>query len=109
MRIEQSYDNTFSVGTLTNTTDSGGAIIPGSTSKSTGNKGKLDMLSGDKVLLNEKKDVIANYMLFCNEISIDEKDIVISDSVTYDVTRVDKTLLRGQNPHYEVYLLKQDE
>jgi len=107
-RIQTLYNITFDVENNAPLEDAGGALIPNTTPVSAGNKGKIDMLSGNKILLNERKDVIATYILFCDNITITDADIIISNSETYDVIRVDDTTLQGSNPHLEVYLMKQD-
>ena len=107
MRLAKHFDTTFNVVENTPTTGSMGELIPATTPVSTGNKGKLDMLTGNKQLVNERMEVIANYLLICGNITISPSHIVVIAGGDYDVIRVDNTLLRGRNPHLEVYLFKQ--
>ena len=113
MNITKYYDTTFSTIRDANTTDAGGALILGTTVSLSGQLGKLDLLSGSKILRNEKNEVLANYILFCAEIAILESDRVkITASVNsnlvnreMEIHSIDYTTLRGSNAHLEIYLL----
>jgi len=107
--ISDFYDITFDIYEDSSTLDGGGAVVKANSVKSSGNTGKLDQLSGSKVLYNERKEIVANFRLFCNDIAIEDKDKVKIGSDFYQVSSIDKTTLRGSNPHLEIYLLKQDE
>ncbi len=111
-RIAAIADTTFSVIRNANTQDGGGALIPQETIYSAGNLGKLDALTGNKVITDGKGTLLANYILFCDSLSVVPSDrIKITASIgtlitnkTLDIYMIDDTTLRGRNPHLEIYL-----
>ena len=86
----------------------GGAVINTYASRSTGNLGKLDMLTGSRIIYNEKKEVVADYVLFCNDLTIYETDRVLIGTQYYTVKMIDRTTLRGSNPHLEISLKREE-
>jgi len=67
--------------------------------------GRLEPLGGSELILNDRKEVQADYRLYCAVADITEKDYIVISSVTYDIYFVE-TLNFGNNPHLEVYLRK---
>lgn len=106
--IQNLYDTTFTLNKVTQA-NSNGLVTNSITARSSGNLGKLDLLTGSKILYNEKKEVIANYILFCDELTIEKTDQVLVNSIIYDVSMIDDSTLRGNNPHLEIYLLRQEQ
>lgn len=106
--IQNLYDTTFTINKVTQA-NSNGLVTNSITARSSGNLGKLDLLTGSKILYNEKKEVIANYILFCDELTIEKTDQVLVNSIIYDVSMIDDSTLRGNNPHLEIYLLRQEQ
>lgn len=106
--IQDLYDTTFTINKVTQT-NSNGVVTNTITVRSSGNIGKLDLLSGSKILYNEKKEVIANYVLFCDDLTIEKTDQILVNSIVYDVSMIDDSTLRGSNPHLEIYLLRQEQ
>lgn len=106
------YDTTFSVISEATTQDAGGAIIPGEVVASSGNLGKLDILSGNKVIQNEVGAVLANCLLICNEMTITKNNRIkitayINSNLinkVLEIYNIDYSTLRGNNPHLEIYL-----
>ncbi|MCP4650305.1 MAG: hypothetical protein GY853_09550 [PVC group bacterium] len=103
--ISDFYNIAFSVYSVAQPQDDGGAIVLTESLKLSDVPGKLDLLSGSEVIYNEKKELEANYRLFCDEISVVETDVIEIGSNTYDIYVVDDTTLRGDNPHLEITLL----
>lgn len=106
--IQDLYDTTFTINEVTQT-NSNGVVTNSITARSSGNKGKLDLLTGSKIQYNEKKEVVANYVLFCDELTVLKTDQIVIDSIIYDVSMIDNSTLRGNNPHLEIYLLRQEQ
>lgn len=106
--IQNLYDTTFTINKVTQA-NSNGLVTNSITARSSGNLGKLDLLTGSKILYDEKKEVIANYILFCDELTIEKTDQVLINSIIYDVSMIDDSTLRGNNPHLEIYLLRQEQ
>lgn len=105
--IQNFFDKSFSVYSVQNSYDSGGALVKDTVLKSANNKCKLDMLTGNKIVYNEKKELVADFLLFCLNLDVSVNDIINIDNENYEVKVIDTTTLRGKEPHLEIYLLKQ--
>ena len=73
--------------------------------RSTGNLGKFSALRGDSQIRDEKNKVIANTKLNCDEITVLDTDEILYDSNYYEISFINKTTLKGSNPHLEIDLL----
>lgn len=112
-RIQNFYDTTFDVIRPAQNKDSGGAIIPDETTTALSDQlGKLDLLTGSKIVRDERGALLANFLLICDNISIiftDQIKITSGLSTLYNdkifvINSIDDTTLRGRNPHLEIYL-----
>jgi hypothetical protein len=104
--IGRNYNDDFTVLSLSNTKDSGGAITPDYI-EIPEQKGYLTPFSGNEISINEKVTSRVTHLLFCdNTVSIKEADKLLFTSsgkeleVLY-ILNFDK----GRNPHKEVFLL----
>ena len=88
---------------------SGGAIKRTWSELAAGQLGKFTFLSGSRQIINEKQELIANYILNTAYASMVKGYKVIFGSKAMYVTAIDETTLKGSNPHYEIYLLWNDD
>ena len=114
--IQASYDTTFSTIRNVGTKDAGGALTPETTFNLTGKKGKLDLLTGSEQIVNEKRQSVETYRLFCDELDIVNTDFIKITAapgsalinVVMKIEEVDESTLRGQNPHMEIKIIRKD-
>lgn len=71
--------------------------------------GKFTFLSGNRQIKNEKQELTANYLLNTAYASMAKGYKVIFGSKKMYVTAIDETTLKGSHPHYEIYLLWNDD
>ena len=108
-RIQNSYDNTFDVLSGVYTNDDGALKLNDSpTEVFTDQAGKLDLLNGTEVVTNERKETLANYRLFCDELAILNEYYILVNSKLMSIYSIDDTTLRGRNPHLELLLNYKD-
>ena len=108
MSISTLYYHTFFVLRPISQKDSGGSLEM-NYADAVSMKGHIEKLSGNRVLVNEKNEIIANYRLFTNfDSDIEFTDRIEWNEKIFTINSIDKfeDIKYLSDSHMEIYLLE---